>query len=167
VRLLVAEDGAVRVEAFPLAGAPPRLVLRPPPGGAGSLRVAFAPGPVDRGDPFLFHKTTRRAVYERALAACPGCDEVLLWNEAGEVTEAATANIVARVGGALLTPPAASGLLPGTFRALLLERGVVRERPLTRAEVASAEALWLVNSVRGWRRCRLVERGRGAGPVSA
>ena len=45
-------------------------------------------------DPLAAHKTTHRAVYDRALQECPGFDDVLLRNERGEVTESAVANLV-------------------------------------------------------------------------
>ena len=49
-----------------------------------------------RGERFLYHKTTRRQVYERALKAVPGCDDVLLVNDENEVTESTIANVVVR-----------------------------------------------------------------------
>ena len=48
----------------------------------------MAPEPIDSSDVFLFHKTTRRGVYERARSSVESVDEVLLWNTAGELTEA-------------------------------------------------------------------------------
>ena len=57
------------------------------------LRLGFATEPVDSNDVFLFHKTTNRAVYECALASRPDCGDVLLWNERGEITETAYANV--------------------------------------------------------------------------
>ena len=159
VRLLLDERGGIevvlaplRLSAVPLADAPPRRAGR-------ALRVAFAREPVNLRDPFLYHKTTRREAYERALAARPGCDDVLLWNERGEVTESTIANVVLRDAEGLWTPPVDSGLLGGTFRAHLLERGAIRERVLTLGDVRAASALWLVNSVRGWRRCRIPPEG--------
>ena len=56
----------------------------------------------------------------------------------------------------LVTPPLQSGLLPGVFRAELLERGEIAERVITADEVKTAEEVWLINSVRKWRRARLV-----------
>ena len=44
----------------------------------------------------------------------------------------------------------ASGLLAGVFRGELLRTGSVRERILTRAAVARATRVWLVNSLREW-----------------
>lgn len=161
VRLLLDEGGGVSVEAAPLPAGTGRLTDRPgalrsvPP-----LRIAPAPFPVDRRDPFLYHKTTRREIFARARAAHPACDEVLLWNEDGEVTEATTANVVIRRAEELLTPPISSGLLAGTFRGRLIDRGIIRERILTRADLAAAEAVYLINAVRGWRRCRIVPDGR-------
>ncbi|HEU4880917.1 MAG TPA: aminotransferase class IV, partial [Longimicrobium sp.] len=97
------------------------------------------------------HKTTARAEYERRAATRPEADDVLLVNERGELTESAIANLVVRMDGALWTPPLESGLLPGVFRAHLLAAGEIRERVLHPADLARAEDVWLVNSVRKWR----------------
>lgn len=140
VRLLVAQNGAVTVEAAPFAPAPPEA----PP-----LRVALAPAPVDKGSPFLYHKTTRRSVYDEALAACPGFDDALLWNAEGEATESTRANLAAEVGGALCTPPVRCGLLPGTLRQRLLETGQLTERVLTLDDLRRAPRVFLFNSLRG------------------
>jgi para-aminobenzoate synthetase/4-amino-4-deoxychorismate lyase len=157
IRLLVDEAGATRVEAAPLPAAVGRLTDRPAATGAPEpLRVAIASEAVDRGDPFLYHKTTRREVFERVRSTHPDCDEVILVNERDEIREATTANVVVRARGEYLTPPISSGLLPGTFRGRLLERRMIRERVLTPADLAAAEAIYVINSVRGWRRCRLV-----------
>jgi para-aminobenzoate synthetase / 4-amino-4-deoxychorismate lyase len=112
-------------------------------------RVSLAPQPIDRDDPFLYHKTTNRALYENALAACPGFDDVLLWNEDGELTESTRANIVVELDGERVTPPVSSGLLPGVYRGWLLRQGQVRERVVRLADLARCEAIWLVNSLRG------------------
>ncbi|HEU4324095.1 MAG TPA: aminodeoxychorismate synthase component I [Roseiflexaceae bacterium] len=140
VRLLVSQDGTPRCEHAPLAPAPDRPVL-----------LGIAPAPVDSANPLLYHKTTARQVYEAALAACPGCDDAVLWNERGELTETCIGNLALRLDGALLTPPVASGLLPGTLRAELLEQGTLREQTLTLADLERCEALFVLNSVRGVR----------------
>ena len=44
----------------------------------------------------MYHKTTRREVYERAKASRRDADTVILWNTLGQVTEAAESNIVDR-----------------------------------------------------------------------
>ena len=83
-------------------------------------------------------------------------DDVLLWNDRGEVTESTVGNVVVEIGGVRYTPPVRSGLLAGTFRAELLDEGLIRERALSKTEVASAGRLWLINSLRGWVEARLV-----------
>jgi para-aminobenzoate synthetase/4-amino-4-deoxychorismate lyase len=155
VRLLVAEDGTIDVELAPLE---PVAVPR---------RVALATVPVDERDGFLCHKTTHRAVYERAREATPGTDDVLLWNRRGEITESTVANLVVERRGELLTPAASCGLLPGTLRAELLAQGRVREAILRRDDLDEAEALFLVSSLRGWLRVELVgtPETRFAGPT--
>jgi len=123
-------------------------------------RVNFARDPIDARDPFILHKTTRRLVYEDAKRSNPDLDDVLLWNERGEVTESTIGNVVAEIDGIRCTPPIASGLLGGTFRAEQLEAGTIRERVLTKADIASASRLWLINSVRGWVEAILVVSSR-------
>jgi len=113
------------------------------------LRVTLSSTPVSSGDAFLYHKTTNRALYERALIL--GFDEVLLWNERGEVTEATTGNVVAVVHGRRMTPPVTYGLLPGTYRHALLAKRVIHEGILRKEELGAVEALWIINSVQGWR----------------
>lgn len=152
VRLLVSPDGAVRAEQYPLAA-----------NGAGPLRLGWAARPVQAADADLAHKTTRRALYDAALAARPDCDDVLLRNEHGQVTESCRANVVAAISGRLLTPALSCGLLPGTYRDRLLRRGVLTEAVLTPDALAGASRLWLINSVRLWMPAVLAETEPAAG----
>lgn len=147
VRLLVAQSGAVRCQAARLAWPPEARVLR----------VGLAQKPVDVRDPFLFHKTTHRAVYEAAQRSRPDCDDALLWNERGQLTESTIANVVVQRDGVLVTPPLASGLLAGTLRAELLERGSIRAATITVDDLEPGQQIWLINSVRGWREARLMD----------
>ncbi|HOW98351.1 MAG TPA: aminodeoxychorismate synthase component I [Kiritimatiellia bacterium] len=112
-------------------------------------RVALADEPVNSRDPFLYHKTTRREIYDRRLAAHPGCRDVILWNERGEITESCLANVSAVIGGREYTPPVGCGLLPGTLRGEWLESGRLAERVIRIEEWRQAEAVHLFNSVRG------------------
>jgi para-aminobenzoate synthetase/4-amino-4-deoxychorismate lyase len=102
----------------------------------------------------LYHKTTNRTAYDQARARHPGCDEVLMWNRRGELTETTRANLVLNLPGGLFTPAASCGLLAGTYRAALLERGRVREAVLPVDAFHQATGVFLVNSVRGWIRVR-------------
>lgn len=162
VRVLLSKDGAVKLEAEPVSepfGQPPR----PHPEGertkndsAGPIAlIALADRRVDSSNPFLYHKTTRRELYDEERRRHPGCIDVVFLNERGEVTEGSHNNIVISRAGELLTPALACGLLPGVLREELLAAGVIREAVLTPAELISSEKIWLINSVRGWRECRI------------
>lgn len=147
VRLLVDQAGRCRVETAPLAPAPASA--------AQPVWLGLALKPADSADLFLYHKTTRRAVYDAARRSRPDCDDVLLWNERGELTETTTANVVLALEDRLVTPPVSSGLLAGVLRAELLESGAVEARALTLDDLARCQGLYLVNSLRGWRRAQL------------
>jgi para-aminobenzoate synthetase/4-amino-4-deoxychorismate lyase len=138
VRLLWPRFGHPRVECQSLAP-----ITQP-------LRVTIAESPIDSSDVFLFHKTTHRAIYDAALHAHPGCDEVLLCNEQDQIAEGCWSNVVVTLDGRHYTPPVACGLLAGCMRAELLARGEIEERVIARNEIARAERLRMINSVRGW-----------------
>jgi para-aminobenzoate synthetase/4-amino-4-deoxychorismate lyase len=144
VRLLLSHDGTVECSSTP---------LEPPDGRL--LRVCLAKNPVHSRDHFLFHKTTRREIYETARASFPDADDVLLYNEAGEMTESCIANIVILRNGRLVTPPLGCGLLNGTYRAELLERREILEETVSLSELKQAEKIFLINSVRKWREASL------------
>jgi len=150
IRLLVDKAGTITCQSFPLTGS-----VSPKP-----ARIKLSPYPVDAGNPFLYHKTTHRQVYEAAQASCTDCDDVLLWNERGEITETCIANVVVQLDGQLVTPPVKSGLLAGTFRDWLLDRGEIVERVITIEEVQQASKIFLINSVRKWREAILVGNER-------
>ena len=137
VRLRVARDGAAVCEVSELP---------PPPA---ILRAALASAPVDLRDVFLYHKTTRRLVYDAARASRPDADAVILWNEAGEVTEGAIHNIVVEIDRRKLTPPVECGLLAGTLRAEMLEAGAIEIGRIKIDDLPSATGCWLINSVAG------------------
>jgi para-aminobenzoate synthetase/4-amino-4-deoxychorismate lyase len=119
-------------------------------------RIGLTPEGVDSGDESLRHKTTRRDLYTRARATRPDLDEVVLWNERGEITEATIANVVAELDGTWYTPPLSCGLLPGVFRDAVLKADMVRERAITKDELRRATRIWLINSLREWVKATLV-----------
>ena len=143
-RLLIASDGLATVECARLAHDATRI-----------WRVALAAEPVASNDPSLRVKTTRRGVYDRAKAARPDVDDVLLWNERDELTESTIANVVVEIDNGWYTPPLSCGLLPGIFRAAVLDADMVRERVVTKDDLRRATRLWLINSLREWMRARL------------
>ena len=146
VRLLVANSGEVEIETTEIKDDDDRPV-----------RVCLASAPIDSSNRLLFHKTTNRKVYEDACAARSDCDDVVLWNERGEITESSIANIVVPMQGKLYTPPQSSGLLAGTFRAQLLAEGKIHERIITIEELLQSADLFLINSVRKWMPAKLVD----------
>ncbi len=139
VRLLAYRDGALNVTAQVWACA-----------GREAWSITLDDRPIDDSDPFLFHKTTHRDLYDQALRRHPDVDEVVLWNARGELTESTRANLVLELDGRCWTPPIESGLLAGTYRAELLERGRIHEAVLPISALESADKVLLINSVRGW-----------------
>ncbi|MFL2860376.1 MAG: aminodeoxychorismate synthase component I [Pontiellaceae bacterium] len=139
VRLLLDERCSLRIEQMPLQAL----------NKGGPLRVRLASEPVDRGDRWLYHKTTHRAVYEAAEAERVDCEEVILWNQEGEITEGTIFNIAVERQGKWVTPPVTSGLLGGVMRAELLASGELFEGIVLVEELREAGCLRLFNSVRG------------------
>src|SRR5205814_10418461 len=79
-------------------------------------------------------------------------DEALLVGPAGEALEGTVSNVFAVLGGEVVTPPLASGILPGIARSLVLRlcasAGIgAREQSLTLAELSEAREVFLTNSV--------------------
>ncbi len=145
VRLLVSGDGSASIDISPLA--------------TGSLVVGLAidDRPIDRTDYLRYHKTTRREAYEQAAARHPAADDVVLVNELGEAVETTIANLVVRRDGAWVTPPIDSGCLPGAYREELIDRGTLRERSVSVADLMVADEVAVINSVRGWRTANIVD----------
>jgi len=149
VRLLLNHRGAPGVTATAIAV----------PDESAQMTFVVSDRPVDPEDAFLYHKTTRRKLYESELARCQaatGCDEVVFLNVHGKLTEGSRTNLFVERGGRLLTPPLTCGLLPGTLRGALLDdpRRETQERPLTLADLDAADRIFLGNSVRGLRPAR-------------
>jgi para-aminobenzoate synthetase / 4-amino-4-deoxychorismate lyase len=144
VRLTLGRDGALSTD------------VRDLPRAKEPVRVALDDEPVDPSDLWLFHKTTRRAPYDRRRERRPDVDDVVLVNDRGEVTESTIANLAVRLDGVWVTPPIDAGLLPGTYRTVLLREDGLIERPVTVDELRGAVELALLSSVRGWRPAVLV-----------
>jgi para-aminobenzoate synthetase/4-amino-4-deoxychorismate lyase len=114
----------------------------------------------DAADPFLRHKATHRALYDRvfAEARAGGFDDALFLNQAGEVTEGAIHNVMIARDGELLTPALDCGVLPGVYRRRMLQtHPKLREAVLTIEDLEAADHVYIFNSVRGLRRVRRIE----------
>ena len=139
VRVLLASDGALDIEVDELGGGPPTPWTLP-----------VDSEPVDSGDEFLRHKTTHRDRYEQAQDRFPDAPDVVLWNEAGDLTETCRGNLVIELDDELVTPPTTSGLLAGTFRDELLANNAVTEAGVALDDLNRATRTFMINSVRGW-----------------
>lgn len=142
LRLLVDRTGRIRVDTEELS-----LVAQNTPS---PLLVGVDWNPIDRDDPFLYHKTTNRRVYQEVLARNSGIDDVILVNRDGNVTETTIANVAAELDGIWVTPPVSDGLLAGTYRAELLANGKLVERSITTADLKESAGVARFNSLRGW-----------------
>lgn len=83
-----------------------------------------------------------------------GADEILLFNDNDELTEAAACNVFIVKQGTIKTPALDTQKLPGITRNLLLDMfkseidWQVTEGVVTRAEVFSADEIWLTSSTK-------------------
>jgi para-aminobenzoate synthetase / 4-amino-4-deoxychorismate lyase len=141
VRLVMGREGFTKIDSTML---PSSAAQTPAP-----ALIDFSL-PVDSENPFFFNKTTNREHYERVAHAYPPDWHVIMTNREGKVTESIFANVVAKIDGCLYTPPIKDGLLPGTYRAELLERGEITERSLAPEDLLKADSVFLINSVRRW-----------------
>ena len=137
LRLLLDRAGNIEVQVLPLPE------TRPP------VHLKLAAEPVSSSNLFLFHKTTHRTVYEDARTGVEDCDDVILFNERGELTETTISNLFLEIDGRLVTPHLDAGLLPGTFRQHLLDTGQATEAVLTLPDLQRADVIMTGNSVRG------------------
>ncbi|OHV85098.1 hypothetical protein LCM4573_02975 [Rhizobium sp. LCM 4573] len=150
VRLVMTYRGKIEITTSPFAPVPEGSVWR--------LRIAET-ARLASDDPLYRHKTSRREPYEAARAefSPEEADEVLLLNERGEVCEGTITNVfVEEPDGSLLTPPLASGLLPGILRSELIRERKARSQVLTPADLGSGR-LFVGNSLRGLIPAELIE----------
>jgi 4-amino-4-deoxychorismate lyase len=151
-------DGLTIVTGYALGMPVPETVLR-------QRRDGVAVVTLDRGYPAEFGgrapwaligaKTLSYATNMAALryARSVGADDAIYVSSDGWVLEAPTASVVIADGQNLRTPPSSAGLLPGTtqlslFRAAEDAGWTVKTEPLRLSDLLSADAVWLVSSVR-------------------
>lgn len=138
IRLLLNQNGEVQLSAE-------EVVPTDKP-----VKAYLADQPIDKSNPYLYHKTTIRDQYDEVEVREPDNFSTLLWNEQGELTEFSIGNLVLKIDGHYLTPSIDAGLLPGVFRQRLLKQGIITEAILRKEELKRAEEIWLINAVRGW-----------------
>ncbi len=128
--------------------------LLPLPPGPVALVLARQPLP-DIEQALRQHKTTLRSSYDAAIAAAGALQafDAIFVNTAGQVTEGARSNVLARINGRWCTPALNAGVLPGVLRSQLLQRWPALEvRVLTLQQLLQADQLAICNALRGLRR---------------
>lgn len=122
--------------------------------------VTIDQNPIDENNKFLYHKTTYRPWYARAMTriAEGKVYDVLFVNSLGQITEGARTNVFIKKNGILLTPPIGCGLLPGILRQRLLKTGKCKEAIIKENDLCKAEQIFCGNSVRGLIRVQLRDR---------
>ena len=117
-----------------------------------NVKLALQPHGRDSKSPFAGTKTLSWAhnlvLFENAQRS--GFADALLLNERGEVSECSSANIFAVKDGVTLTPPLASGPLPGVTRAVMLEEldEPVEEQVLYPDDLYAADEVFITSSTR-------------------
>ncbi|MBI9016000.1 MAG: aminodeoxychorismate synthase component I [Phycisphaerae bacterium] len=138
IRLLVSNDGTFKIQDKNL-----NKIFD------GALKVKLANTCIDSNDMFLYHKTTRRDVYDRFRTELGDAFDILLYNQRDELTESTIANVAVCFEGKWYSPPIKCGLLAGVKRRELLENGKIVERIIKIDELKEATGIKLFNSVRG------------------
>lgn len=141
VRLVLTCSGRVEVTTQPL------------PSWEEPVGLQIWEGRVDQNDPRWAHKLEDRTRYPSAEDGI----EVVMVNLDGEITETNISNLMLRFDLHWLTPPTASGCVPGVYRDLALAEGVATETVLTLEDLGRADEIAVTNAVRGWRKAVLIE----------
>jgi para-aminobenzoate synthetase/4-amino-4-deoxychorismate lyase len=139
VRILVDSFGQLSLEKQPLGE------LNMP------VRVKISSKRINPNNIFLYHKTTRRYIYDREkrIARDQGFFEVIFLNINGQVTEGSISNIFVLKQGRLYTPAVECGLLEGVLRKHLLKERKAEEKIIYPEDIFNADKLYIGNSVRG------------------
>jgi len=104
---------------------------------------------VNSADVFLYHKTTKRGVYDAARRECDADTDAILVNERGEITETTITNIAVQRDGRWITPAVSCGLLSGVMREELLARGEIVEAVIRLDDLRNGESIRCFNALRG------------------
>ena len=143
VRLLLSESGEVVVSSEVLSRFEQSVLPK----------VCLSPLTLDESNIFRQHKSTNRALYNKAYneAEAAGFYDVLFLNKINTLAEASRHNLFIESDGILYTPPLKDGALPGIMRGELLEKAdhEVVEVSLTLKDLEQADRVYLSNSVRG------------------
>jgi branched-chain amino acid aminotransferase len=155
VRVLMTRGGGEQAPEVPPAAVVIAEPLHAPPLSAyrEGVKVLLVEGERGRVDPAA--KTGSRLTHVLALRAAraAGAHEALFVDAGGRVTEGTSSNLFAVLGGRLVTPPLAVGILEGVTRGVVLslarrEELAVEEAPLLAGDLARAEELFITSTGR-------------------
>lgn len=80
--------------------------------------------------------------------------DYLFMNADGIITEGARSNFYIECKGQLITSPLTAGVLPGTYRAALIEQGA-QVQPITGAMLQTADSFFITNALIGKQKIKL------------
>jgi branched-chain amino acid aminotransferase len=157
LRITITRGSGVRGLAG--AGAAPTALITLTPWQKGTLNapVRLATSSIRRNEhsPLSSLKTLSYAgnILAARDAAAVGADDALLLNTSGRIASSTISNLFAIWGSTLATPSSTEGVLPGIIRARILALAKIaglaaEERPISPAELLSADAVFLTNSLR-------------------
>ena len=81
-------------------------------------------------------------------AQAQGFDDALVFNKSNHVTETGLSNIALMINGDWVTPPIGSGILPGTMRALAIERSGVAVQDIHISVIPEVRGAILLSSLK-------------------
>ena len=162
VRMTLSMDSRISITHHhsdpPIATTLPQSALQ---GNSSPVLTDFAETTTDSSHPWLFHKTSQRALYNDTyqVAREEGLFDVIFCNERGEVTEGCITNIIIATDNRYYTPPLKCGLLAGIMRKQLLDVNQTQvdviEKVLGKEDIINADAIFLCNAIRGVVRAEL------------
>jgi para-aminobenzoate synthetase/4-amino-4-deoxychorismate lyase len=151
-RYAIKLKGKIRLRLVLRSGGQIKIEHQQLPSGPNAVRhIAFSEHAIKSDDPFLFHKTTFRQLYDREYArySSRGFYDVIFYNEKKQITEGAISNIFLRIKGKYYTPPLSCGLLNGIQRQIFIKKTNAREKVLYLRDLQKGDKIILTNSIRG------------------
>lgn len=147
LRLLLNAKGEIKIESS---------ILKPRE--TKPLKVILSTKKVNSQNPFVYHKTTNRKLYNEEYSKCvkKGLDEIIFTNEKNQITEGAISNIIIKKNGDFYTPPVSCGLLNGVYRQFLFGKISLKEKILYKKDLLTADEIYLTNAVRIMRPANLI-----------
>ncbi len=118
---------------------------------------------VDSNNPFYFHKTTVRDLYDQEIQKYKNTSalaDVIFINENKELTEGTRTNLFIKTGKCFYTPPIECGLLNGIYRQQMFNNESINcvEKVLYPNDLMTADQIYLCNSIRGMMPVQLADK---------